>query len=84
MIRVALCERFVLDLLGDYVEGLLAPDIAAGLEKHLANCPPCRDYLATYRATISLTRSAPRHEIPLPVISRLQAFLQDRLTPTPS
>lgn len=50
--------REVADFLGDYVSGALAPDVRAQFDRHLAVCPNCRVYLATYRASIEVGRRA--------------------------
>ena len=46
-----------IDLMGDALERVLASDAAAGLEDHLAECPPCRNYMDQLR----LTRKALAH-----------------------
>lgn len=71
--------RDVIDLLVDYLETALAPEVLAGLEAHLADCAPCRAYLATYRATISLSARAQRTAMPDELRQRLRAFLLERL-----
>ena len=43
--------REAIDVLADYLDGTMPPDVAAELERHLAECAPCRAYLATYRKT---------------------------------
>jgi anti-sigma factor RsiW len=50
--------REIADFLADYLAGRLAPDVHAEFERHLAVCPNCERYLATYRATIELGRRA--------------------------
>jgi len=50
--------RDVLDFLMAYEEGELAPEIRAEFDRHLAACPPCVDYLASYRRTLSLEKQA--------------------------
>jgi len=51
------CQQ-VLDFLSDYVEGRLSAFEAARLEEHLALCPPCVDYLNSFRATLAACRAA--------------------------
>lgn len=46
-----------IDLIGDAIEGTLAPDALAGLDEHFAECPPCRNYMDQIR----LTRQALGH-----------------------
>ena len=50
--------RETVDLLGDYVDRDLPPETRREVDVHLAGCPECRTYLATYRATIALAKDA--------------------------
>jgi anti-sigma factor RsiW len=50
--------REVIEFLDDYVAGILSPARIAEFEEHLAVCPPCIDYIASYRATMELAREA--------------------------
>lgn len=59
----------VVELVTDYIEGALPAALAAEVEAHLAECDPCRTYLAQMRRTIeeigrvpvdSLSRQAQR------------------------
>lgn len=52
------CVELV-ELLTDYLEGVLAPDEVAAVEAHLALCPPCQVYLDQMRATIAVLGSVP-------------------------
>jgi anti-sigma factor RsiW len=54
---VLTCEELTA-FLDDYVAGEQPADVRARFEEHLAVCPPCVDYLAGYRAAISLGRQA--------------------------
>jgi predicted anti-sigma-YlaC factor YlaD len=40
-----------IDLMGDAIEGTLAPEARAGLDDHFAECPPCRNYMDQLRVT---------------------------------
>ena len=40
-----------IDLMGDAIEGTLAPEVRADLDDHFAECPPCRNYLDQLRLT---------------------------------
>ena len=71
--------REAIDVLADYVDGTMPPDVAAELERHLADCAPCRAYLATYRKTLELGTTAARVEMPEEMQERLRRFLIDRL-----
>jgi anti-sigma factor RsiW len=71
--------REAIDVLADYLDGTMPPDVAAELERHLADCAPCRAYLATYRKTQELGAAAARVAMPEEMQVRLRRFLIDRL-----
>ena len=62
-------------LLSDYLDALCGPELIAQLEEHLRDCAPCRAYLATFRRTRELTRSAGQVEMPAEMKARLRQFL---------
>ena len=71
--------RDVIEVLADYVDGALPPDLVAELEQHLEGCEPCRAYLATYRRTRALGAEANRLEMPAEMRDRLRRFLLAQL-----
>ena len=46
--------REMVDFLMDYANGELPPEQASVFEEHLDLCPPCLDYLDSYRTTVRL------------------------------
>ncbi|MDX2116039.1 MAG: zf-HC2 domain-containing protein [Planctomycetota bacterium] len=50
--------RSLIDLLDDYAAGRLEGDGLAEAERHLAVCPPCRQYVKQYQETIRLAKAA--------------------------
>jgi anti-sigma factor RsiW len=50
--------RELIEFLHRYLDGELAPEVRARFEEHLRECPPCGDYLASYRATMTLAADA--------------------------
>ena len=46
------CKELV-ELVTDYLDGVLSPADTARFEEHLADCPYCRTYLEQMRRTIS-------------------------------
>lgn len=58
--------REVIGFLDDYLGGELEPVRRRVFEEHLAECPSCVSYLATYRATIELARGSAETAPPLP------------------
>jgi anti-sigma factor RsiW len=71
--------REVADFLADYVSGDLAADVRARFDRHLGVCPNCRAYLATYRATIELSRKAfdqPDPDIPDELVTAIRSAVR--------
>jgi anti-sigma factor RsiW len=44
------------ELLMDYLEGLLPADVRAAVEEHVAGCPRCVAFLESYRETPRIWR----------------------------
>lgn len=70
----------VVELLLDYLEGRLAPEVQADLDRHFARCASCVAYLKTYRSTISLLESLREEDLPPELHTTLKAFLDERST----
>ena len=51
------CQEFI-DFLLDYDDGVLPADQRARFDEHLSVCPDCVNYLASYRATKAMGKSA--------------------------
>jgi predicted anti-sigma-YlaC factor YlaD len=67
--------REAIDVLADYLDATLTPDLLAQLEAHLRGCAPCRAYLATYKRSAELAAKVNRVEMPPEVKRRLRDFL---------
>jgi anti-sigma factor (TIGR02949 family) len=67
--------RELIAVLDDYLEGTLAADLRRELERHLAECPPCRAYLATYRRTREVAAAAANVVVPEELKARLRRLL---------
>jgi len=76
--RDVACIELV-ELLTDYLEGVLPPDEVAAVEAHLEKCPPCQVYLAQMRATIDALGSVPVETLPDEAYDELLAAFRDRL-----
>jgi anti-sigma factor RsiW len=50
--------REVVEIVTEYLEGALPPEVAAKLEEHLAACPPCRIYVEQIRQTARVAAAA--------------------------
>ncbi len=74
--------RDAIALLADYLEAALDDDAVRRLEAHLAECEPCRAYLATYRRTVGVVGEAERVEMPPEMRRHLAAFLAEHLRGT--
>ena len=83
-IGAGLTCRDLIALLLEYLEGSLGAATVARLERHLADCAPCRAYLNTYRRTPGLVREATRVPMPDELKARLRQLLLDELTAEPS
>ena len=64
-----------IEILADYLDAALTPDVLAQLEAHLRVCAPCRAYLATYKRAAELAAKVNRVEMPPEVRQRLSEFL---------
>ncbi len=55
----------VVELVSDYLEGVLLPEKRVALEEHLAGCPGCTNYVEQVRLTIGMLRTlAQEHVFP--------------------
>lgn len=54
MVEELSCKE-VVELVTDYLEGTLPEDIRLQMERHLAGCDGCTNYLEQMRQTIRLT-----------------------------
>jgi anti-sigma factor RsiW len=69
------CESGV-KLLMEYLEGTLAGDARAAVEAHVAVCPRCVAFLASYRETPRLVRELTVADIPVDLAASLRAHLR--------
>jgi anti-sigma factor RsiW len=67
-------------LLMDFLEGVLSADVQAALDEHVAGCPRCAAFVASYRATPRILREASAATLPADVEASLKAFLRARTT----
>ena len=64
------------ELLMDYLEGVLPPEVNAALEAHVAGCERCTAFVASYLETPRILRSATAIELPADIHDSLHAFLR--------
>lgn len=62
----ALTCRDVIEFLRAYLDGELPPALCQRFEDHLDACPPCLQYLDSYRETVALTADAFTPDDPVP------------------
>ena len=65
-----------IELLIDYLEGVLPPETARDLESHVAACERCRAYVESYRQTPRILREATMAELPADLQHALMATLR--------
>jgi hypothetical protein len=68
------CHNLV-NLLAEYLERKLPPEVHLELEKHLAQCPRCLIQLKTYESTVSLLRTIREEDLPSELRWTLKAFI---------
>jgi anti-sigma factor RsiW len=68
------------DLLMDFLEGVLAAEVSAAIEEHVAGCARCTAFVASYQATPRILRDATAATLPADVEASLKAFLRARTT----
>jgi anti-sigma factor RsiW len=68
------------ELLMDYLEGTLSADVKQPLDEHVAQCPQCAGFVASYCATPRILREATEAALPSHVEASLKAFLRARTT----
>lgn len=64
------------ELLNDYLEGVLPPDVHAALEAHVARCERCAAFVASYRETPRILRDATTTALPDDIEASLKAFVK--------
>ena len=77
--------RELVEFLAAYMDGELLEDVRLQFDEHLAACPECSAYLATYRETVKLAKDAfqePDAPVPMDVPEGLvRAILAARRRP---
>ena len=65
------------ELLMDFLEGVLPADVHAALEAHVAGCARCAAFVESYRATPRILRDATATPLPGHVEASLKLFVQN-------
>ena len=71
------CQTGV-ELLMDYLEGVVPDDVRTSLESHVSGCSKCSAFVASYLATPRILRDATAAAMPPELQRSLRAFLRAR------
>ena len=71
--------KTVVDLLQALLDGELEAAEEKDIREHLEGCPPCIEFLNTYRKTSDLCRRVLQREMPEELANRLTSFLRERI-----
>jgi len=74
--------RECIDVLRAYLDGELTPEEQAHFKAHLQDCPPCVEFLESYRSTPALSKKALTAKMPEELSQKLVALLQGALKRT--
>ena len=69
------------ELLMDYLEGVLSAEVRAALDAHVAGCPRCVAFIASYLETPRILREATATALPADLQLSLRAFLRAQRRP---
>lgn len=64
------------ELLMEYIEGTLAPDVRTAIEAHVDGCPRCEAFIASYLEAPRILRDATRMEMPAGLEASLLAAVR--------
>lgn len=70
------CKR-VVELVSDYLDEVLDPEVQALVEAHLSVCPGCLEYLSQMRLTIGSLRDVESEDIAPAMVSQLVAAFSE-------
>ena len=72
------------ELLMDYLEAVLPADVRAAVDAHVATCPRCVAFIASYRETPRILREATATALPADLAASLHAFLREQRSRPPA
>ncbi|MEJ2077515.1 MAG: zf-HC2 domain-containing protein [Acidobacteriota bacterium] len=74
------CQECV-DLLTDYLEGNLEPQVREKLDEHLAGCAPCINFVRSFEKSTTMLHllKEQRVDVPSDVQARLKNFLREEI-----
>ncbi|HEV8623984.1 MAG TPA: zf-HC2 domain-containing protein [Acidimicrobiia bacterium] len=68
--RPLTCQQ-VVELVTEYLDGVMEPRRRARFEAHLAGCDGCTNYLEQFRTTVAVVGRLDAGDVPEPVMSDL-------------
>ena len=72
------CRELILDCLLDFEEGAMPEEERRELQLHFDMCPPCLNFLSTYRATGKTLKMLKPTEIPPALAQTVMSFVRAR------
>lgn len=66
------------ELLIDYLEGVLEPETRAAIDAHVAGCPRCQAFIGSYQDAPRVLRDATAIEMPADLEASLLTALRSR------
>jgi len=73
------CKESIAKML-EYLDGDLSAEMRERLDEHFGGCPPCEDFLKSYRATPTVCRKALAKKMPDEVANKLTDFLRAEMS----
>jgi predicted anti-sigma-YlaC factor YlaD len=75
--RPGLTCREMVEIVTDYLEGTMGPELRERFEEHLSRCDGCSNYLTQMRETIRLSGMLTEEQIPAQQRERLLSAFRD-------
>jgi anti-sigma factor (TIGR02949 family) len=70
------CKKYF-KRISEYLDGELDKGMCQKIERHLQDCPECRDCLDSFRRSIQLCKETAKEEIPPDIRKRLRSKLRE-------
>jgi anti-sigma factor RsiW len=74
--RSIVCQQWV-EMVTDYLEGALPRSLQDAADRHLAECPHCREYLEQMRRTIDVSGRLRDEDVPHELVDVLARAFAD-------
>lgn len=74
------CKECI-EIIDEYIDGTLRPEVMAELDEHFRDCPPCVAFFNTYKKTTHLCKTA-LVDIPVPeeVCAHVRKYLMESIS----